>query len=53
MRDLYDKLVRAAAKQLATDSPLDLCLYAEIEDAGFEVNSIVNAAEQLNAQLTA
>lgn len=48
MQSEYDRLTRAAAVQLASEGQITLMLYAEIEDSGFDVNGIVDAAEKLN-----
>lgn len=47
----YERLIDKAAKQLASEGQIDLCLYAEIEEAGFDVNTIVDAADDLNATI--
>lgn len=48
MTYLYEALLREAAIQLAGEEQIDLFLYARIEDAGFDVNAVVDDAERLN-----
>lgn len=47
----YSQLVTAAARQLRTEGQIDLILYAEIEEAGFDVNNVVDRAEAFNSSL--
>jgi hypothetical protein len=47
--NLFDQLVEQAAEQLAGEGQIDLFLYVRIEDAGFNVQTIIDAAELFNA----
>lgn len=49
MSETFERLAKEAADQLSSEGQITLVLYADIEEAGFSVNSVIDAADKLNA----